>query len=283
LREWVAEAFSESNLVDGRTTRTLLTLVTRPARLLQAYRTGAGSRYQTPTKLFVVATAVFLISLGFSDVALYQFVAQPVDAARPVTARADPDGVTVHLENAVQSELWMQRRIEPSVHPAVTAAIDSAADRASSERDRQNLLYENQNNRELEVVSQRLADWLPNALWLLMPLYALLLAPFFGRKRYLMEHLVFAMWAHVLGFALLSLLALANKWGANLPAWPVLAPYLLYFTAAASSYYGVSWLGALWRGAAHLAAYTCLGLIPAALLVMISAMDLEAFLAFVAA
>lgn len=283
LREWAAEAFSESSLVDGRTTRTLVALATRPGRLLQAYRTGAGSRYQTPTKLFVVMTALFLVCLGFADVALYQFVARPVDPSRPVIARADPDGVTVHLENAVQAELWMQRRVDPAVDPAVTEAIDQAATRATSEKDRQNLLYENQNNRELAVVSARLAAWLPNALWLLMPLYALLLAPFLGRKRYLMEHLVFAMWAHVIGFGLLSLLALANKWGAAMPAWLILPPCLLYFVAAARSYYGVSSIGALWRGVAHLAAYACLGLIPAALVVMISAMDVSAFVAFISA
>lgn len=283
LREWAEEAFSESNLVDGRTARTLIALASRPGRLLEAYRTAAGSRYQTPTKLFVVTTALFLICLSFADVALYQFVARPIDVTRPVIARADPDGSTVHLDNAVQAELWMQRRVEPSVDPAVTEATDRAAARAVSERDRQNLLYENQNNRELAVVSERLADWLPNVLWLLMPLYALLLAPFFGRKRYLMEHLVFAMWAHVIGFGLLSLLALANKWGAALPAWPILAPYLLYFTAAARSYYGVSGAGALWRGVAHLAAYVCLGLIPAALAVLISAMNFAAFVAFISA
>ncbi|WP_374513918.1 DUF3667 domain-containing protein [Brevundimonas sp.] len=283
LREWAEEAFSESSLVDGRTARTLVALTTRPARLLEAYRTGAGSRYQTPTKLFVVATALFLVCLNFANVALYQFVAQPIDPARPVVARADPDGVTVHIDNARQADLWMQRRVEPSVHPAVAEAIDLAAARATSNLDRQNLLYENQNNRELAVVSERLADWLPNALWLLMPLYGLLLAPFFGRKLYLMEHLVFAMWAHVVAFGLLSLLALANKWGAGLPVWPLGGPYLLYFAAAARSYYGVSTVGALWRGVAHLAAYFCLGLIPAALVVMISAMDFEAFLAFISA
>ena len=123
LREWAAEAFSEANLVDGRTARTLVALAIAPGRLLEACRNGVGDRYQTPTKLFVVATALFLLTLNFANVQLYQYVARVVDPARPVVASADPDGATVHLQNAVQGEVWMQRRVEPTIDPAVTAAI----------------------------------------------------------------------------------------------------------------------------------------------------------------
>ena len=143
------------------------------------------------------------------------------------------------------------------------------------------MLYENQANREQATVSARLAGWLPNVLWLLMPMYALLLAPLFGRGRLLAEHLVFAMWAHVMAFSLLILLALANKIGAALPAWPLVVPYLGYFVLAASRYYGVSRVQALWRGTVHLGLYAGLVLFPAALAVAISAMDVEAFVTFI--
>lgn len=283
LRDWAAEAFSETNLIDGRTARTLVALALRPGRFLEACRSGAGTRYQAPTKLFVVMTALFILTLNFAGVSMYQYVARRIDPSRPVTATADPDGATVHLTNVEEAELWMQRTADPAIDPAVTAAIDAEAARATSNYDRQNLLYENQNNRDLAAVSQRLAAWLPNVVWILMPIYALLLAPFFGRRRMLMEHLIFALWAHVTGFALLILLALANKWGAALPAWPVVIPYLGYFTVAAARYYGLSWHGALLRGTAHLAAYVLLALMPVAIGIAISAMDKQAFATFVAA
>jgi hypothetical protein len=283
LREWVAEAFSEANLVDGRTARTLVALARAPGRLLEAYRNGTGDRYQSPTKLFVVATALFLLTLNFANVQIYQYVARVIDPTRPVVASADPDGSAVHLQNAVQGELWMQRRVEPTIDPAVTAAIAAAAERVVTNADRQNLLYENQANREQATVTARLAAWLPNILWLLMPMYALLLAPFFGRGRLLVEHLVFAMWAHVMAFSLLILLALANKFGAAAPVWPLVIPYLGYFVLGSSRYYGVSHIQALWRGAVHLALYGGLVLFPAGLAVAISAMDLKAFVAFMSA
>ena len=283
LRDWAAEAFSEANLVDGRTARTLTALAVKPGRLLEASRDGAGSRYQTPTKLFVVATALFLLSLNFADVQLYQYVARVTDPGLPVTARADPDGATVHLENATQGERWMQRRVDPAIDPAVTAAIQAAAARATTETDRQNLLYEDISNQEQAAISERLANWLPNAVWLLMPLYALTLAPFFGRRRLIVEHLVFAMWAHVTAFVLLIFLAVANKYGAGAPVWPMALPFLGYFTLAASRYYGVSRLQALVRGAIHLTLYFALVLFPAALVAALTVMDLEALVTFLLA
>ena len=283
LRDWAAEAFSEANLVDGRTARTLTALAVKPGRLLEASRDGAGSRYQTPTKLFVVATALFLLSLNFADVQLYQYVARVTDPGLPVTARADPDGATVHLENATQGERWMQRRVDPAIDPAVTAAIQAAAARATTETDRQNLLYEDISNQEQAAISERLANWLPNAVWLLMPLYALTLAPFFGRRRLIVEHLVFAMWAHVTAFVLLIFLAVANKYGAGAPVWPMVLPFLGYFTLAASRYYGVSRLQALVRGAIHLTLYFALVLFPAALVAALTVMDLEALVTFLLA
>lgn len=283
LREWLSEAFSEANLVDGRTSRTLVALALRPGRLLEAYRAGAGTRYQGLTKLFVVMTALFLLTLNGTNVTLYQFVARPIDPSQPVTARADPDGMTVHLTNVEERALWLMPEEDTGVHPAVTAAIQDAAAAAATELDRQNLLLENSINAEQATIARRLTEWLPNTVWGLLPMYALLLAPIFGRRRLFMEHLIFAMWAHVTGFALLILLALANGRGANLPALLVLAPYLTYVTAAAARYYGLSWPQALWRAVLHLAAYVVFALIPMALVIELSATDWDAYMAYLRA
>lgn len=281
LRDLAFEAFSETSLIDGRTARTLATLAARPGKLLEAYRAGAGSLYATPIKIFVVMTTLFLLVLNFSDVVIYQYVRQVIPGQTAV-ATADPDGVTVHVAGTTEQERWMQRRIEPGIDPAIPAAMQAAADAATRPADRANLLYEIQIDREQEIVAKNLASWLPNALWLLMPLYALLLAPLFGRRRLFMEHAVFAMWAHALGFSLLILLALINKLGAGLPAWPLLLPYLIYFTVAAQRYYGVGWISAAWRGAAHTVLYLLLVLLPASIVVYVLSMDLGAYRAFLA-
>lgn len=282
LREMALEAFSETSLIDGQGVRTLIALVTRPSRILIAYREGAGSLYASPIKIFVVVTALFLAVLNFSDVVIYQYV-RHVEPGVQVTARANPDGYTVHVTGESDAELWMQRRVEPAIDPRIHEAIRRAAGGAANEQDRQNLLYEIQSDHEQAIISERLAAWLPNAIWLLTPLFALLLAPLYGRRRLFMEHLVFALWAHVTAFTLLMLLALANRFGANLPAWPLAIPYLFYFTRAAARYYGMSMVSAAWRAVAHMAMYLVLVLIPAAIIVAISALDLQALLIFLAA
>lgn len=282
LRDMVAEAFSETTLIDSRLVRTVGALGVRPARLLEAYRSGAGSLYVSPIKIFVVMTALFLAVLNFSDVVIFQYVRE-VTPGQTVVATPDPDGATVHVSGATERDLWMQRRVTPFIDPRVTAAIEAAIERADTPTDRANLIYELQADREQALITQRMADWLPNALWLLMPLFAALLRPLFGRRRLFMEHLVFAMWAHSMAFGLLILLALANRFGADAPAWPLLVPYLAYLVMAARAYYGVSLASALWRGVAHTGLYLVLVLLPAVLVVAFSSIDVDAFLAFLAA
>jgi hypothetical protein len=278
----VEEAFSETTLVDSRLVRTVGVLAARPARLLEAYRGGAGNLYVSPVKIFVVMTALFLAVLSFSDVVIFQYVREVVPG-REVVATPDPDGATVHVSGATERELWMQRRVTPFIDPRVTAAIEAAIERAETPVDRANLVYELQADREQAVITDRMAAWLPNALWLLMPLFAVLLMPLFGRRRLFMEHLVFAMWAHSTAFGLLILLALVNRFGVNAPAWPLLGPYLAYLVLAARTYYGVPLIAAAWRSLAHTGLYVALVLLPAVILVAVSAMDIDAFLTFMAA
>lgn len=281
LRDMAAEALSETTLIDSRLMRTVGALAARPARLLEAYRSGAGDLYVSPIKIFVVMTALFLAVLNFSDVVIYQYVREVVPG-QAVVATPDPDGVTVHVAGATEREHWMQRRVTPFIDPRVTAAIEAAAVRTETPRDRANLTYELQADREQAVITERMAAWLPNALWLLMPLFAVLLMPLFGRRRLFMEHLMFAMWAHSLAFGLLILLALVNRFGANAPAWPLLIPYLAYLVMSARAYYGLPLASAAWRGAAHTALYFGFVLLPAGVIVAASALDMDAFLAFLA-
>ncbi|WP_292066724.1 DUF3667 domain-containing protein [Brevundimonas sp. UBA7664] len=282
LRDMAAEALSETTLIDSRLVRTVGALAARPARLLEAYRSGAGGLYVSPIKIFVVMTALFLAVLNFSDVVIFQYVREVVPG-QAVVATPDPDGATVHVAGATERDHWMQQRVTPFIDPRVTTAIEAALARAETPKDRANLSYELQADREQAVITERMGAWLPNALWLLMPLFALLLMPLFGRRRLFMEHLVFAMWAHSMAFGLLILLALINRFGADAPAWPLLGPYLAYLVMSARAYYGLPLASAAWRGAAHTVLYFALVLLPAALVVAISAMDVDAFLAFMAA
>ena len=268
LREMAVQVATSYSPVDGKLARTIAVLATRPGRLLEAYRSGAGSLYVTPMKLFVASTALFLAVLNFSDTTLFQYVWKIGEPGRAVRAVYEPDTMMVSVIGATESDRWLQPRIEPAIDPEVTAAIEAAALHGADEATRANMRYELVANDEQEKVATRLSNWLPNLLWLLMPLYALALIPLFGRHRLFLEHVIFAMWAHAVAFLLAMAMAAINSRGANLAAPWLALPYLGYFTVAAARYYDMSSLQALWRGVAHLTVYVFLVLAPTAIIVL---------------
>lgn len=271
LLDMAKEVATSYSLIDGKLARTLAVLAVRPGRLLEAYRAGAGSLYITPLKLFVATTALFLAVLHFSDTRLYQFTWKVVPGQTVMVTR-DPRVGNI-VTGAVQQNRWLQKRIEPAVDPAVTLALQQAAAAAKTPAERTSLASVIAGNPTEEKMAQRMSDWLPNVLWLLMPLYATLLIPLFGRRRLFLEHVIFAMWAHAISFVLMMTLAGINSLGANLPAVLLILPYLAYFTVAAARYYEMSPISALWRGVVHLTAYVLLVLLPVALAIYMTVVD----------
>ncbi len=94
-----------------------------------------------------------------------------------------------------------------------------------------------------------LMTWIPRILFLLLPLFALLLAAFYWRKRkefYFVDHLVFSLTMHTFFFAILIGAAIAaqfvpGKWVADF----VTATMGLYLLLSLKSFYGQNWT---WTG-----------------------------------
>jgi len=90
-----------------------------------------------------------------------------------------------------------------------------------------------------------LMTWIPRILFLLLPLFALLLSAFYRRQReqfYFVDHLIFSLTMHTFAFVVLIAAAgaaqiIAGKWVALLTV-PVLAVYLLL---SLKRFYGQSW------------------------------------------
>lgn len=280
LREMAVQVATSYSPIDGKLARTLAVLAIRPGRLLEAYRSGAGSLYVTPLKLFVAATALFLSVLNFSDTTFFQYVWKVDRPGGAVRAVYDPETMEVSVLGATDEDRWLQPRIEPAIDPEVTAAIAARAETAPTEAERANMRYELVLNAEQEKLAARLSDWLPNVLWLLMPLYAVGLTPLFGRKRLFLEHVIFAMWAHAIVFLLAMGVTALNGRGANIAAPWLALPYLAYFTVAAARYYAMSPIQALWRGVVHLTYYLFLVLLPVAVAILATVTDWGAYAAW---
>lgn len=283
LREMAVQVATSYSPIDGKLARTLAVLATRPGRLLNAYRSGAGSLYVTPLKLFVASTALFLAVLNFSDTTLYQYVWKVDRAGAPVTTTYDPTDFSVTVHGATEQDRWLQARIDPAIDPEVIAALNLGAASATTPVEREAMRYELTTNEDEARWAHRVSAWLPNLLWLLMPLYAVALMPFFGRGRLFLEHVIFAMWAHAITFLLAMGLSALNSRGLNLSAGLLAFPYLGYFTVAASKYYDMSWVQALWRGVVHMLIYVFLILLPVAFILYLTVMDWGAFWALLEA
>lgn len=277
LREMAMQVATSYSPIDSKLARTIAVLAVRPGRLLEAYRSGAGSLYVTPLKLFVAATALFLSVLNFSDTTFFQYVWKLDEPGRAVHAVYDPETMEVSVVGATAQDRWLQSKIEPAIDPEITAAIEAGARTAPTEEARANMRYELVLNVEQEKLATRLSGWLPNVLWLLMPLYALGLVPLFGRRRLFVEHVIFAMWAHAIGFLLAMAMATINGQGANLAAPWLALPYLAYFTVAAARYYELGLIQALWRGVVHLFFYVFLVLLPTAVVILMTVTDWDAY------
>jgi hypothetical protein len=100
------------------------------------------------------------------------------------------------------------------------------------------------------AVNGPLTEWIPRVLFILLPLFALILAAFYWRQRkqyYFVDHLVFSLNYHTFGFALLLAAAvLAQVLSEGTVSSLVFIGLALYLLLAMKRFYAQSWF---WTGA----------------------------------
>ena len=98
-------------------------------------------------------------------------------------------------------------------------------------------------------LNEPLTNWIPRVLFLLLPLYALLLAAFYWRQRkkfFLVDHLIFSLSVHTFTFvALLAAAGLAQLVAGEWVFWFLLASIGVYVLLSLKRFYGQSWF---WTG-----------------------------------
>ena len=96
-----------------------------------------------------------------------------------------------------------------------------------------------------DAVNRPLMTWIPRALFLLLPIFASLLALFYVGKRrdfYFVDHLVFSLNLHSFAFVILTVIVLATSFGVKLQlGWFALAGVGAYMLLAMKRFYGQGW------------------------------------------
>lgn len=227
LRTLVRDALGDLMAFDSRILRTLGPLLVRPGFLTREWSEGRRVPYVPPLRLYVFVAALFFLLLAATDVSLVEV--------------SESGGVK---RAQVSTDLG---------HVTLTAEEDTAAAPAAAEAGRPPALLDDFGERleaafarDPEGLQDDLLDRLGRVSLLLAPVLGLLLALLYrGRRRYLVEHVVFALHLHAFVFLLvgLELVVLLNATGAAARAVRLLtlAVVVAYLFAALRRVYGGRW------------------------------------------
>jgi hypothetical protein len=266
---------------DSRMLRTGVALIAEPGELAIAFREGRPRRYMPALRLYFFVSLIFFLILSASGLAIMQFevIATPETVVHNANdyfivnpdAHPDPDepklipipkakaevpgtkfgfGAKTHFFSPVgiyYSQLPPEARaklVKYSMEGDTTAKSREGIWVVERVFDTINRLAA-----DPAALNAPLTAWLPRVLFLLLPLFALLLMIFYIRKRkdyYFVDHLIFSLNMHSFVFVVLIVaVGVSQILDANWVAWGAISAVGLYLLIAMKRFYMQSWF---WTG-----------------------------------
>jgi hypothetical protein len=246
---------------DSRILRTARALLLQPGELTRAFYEGRTQPYVPPVRLYLFVSLLFFLILSVSGLAPMQFAAEQGPGGTEPTilffSRLQPASAVAPLKGLGQ-ELQSE---------GVDVGAGSVVGQGMADITKK--LFANP-----ATLNATMTEWIPRALFLLLPLFALLLQlVYWGQRKtfYFVDHLVFSLNFHSFGFVLLLLGALAAQF---LPAIPLLvfAALSLHMFLAMRRVYRQSWLATGVKFTVVGAVYVVFFLMPAFIGIILLAM-----------
>lgn len=214
LPSLVWELLRETFELDSRMFRTLKLLVLRPGELSAEFSRNRRANYSSPIRLYLFFSLLFFFVLSVSTKP-----ESPGEEDRVV--RSNAKQVESVDFTALREALSPQRRDKldeidsrensPGIK-SVAHGLAVWADRRESALTEIERFYLSQGVDWLhmpQLAAERLENNLPITMFFTLPVFALLLALFYRKKRrFYVEHLVFSIHVHVVAFAVFTALAL---------------------------------------------------------------------------
>lgn len=236
LRDVLEDQFS----VNGTLPRTLTALFFKPGFLTKEYLRLRISPYVPPFRLYLVASVLFFLVISF----------RTGPPTLTVEDRAEFDSVRAALRDSTaarraRGEAPPRQRFGISIDPTQRNWAENVSVNLGNERlngmirARLQTLGELPPEEALGRVVRGMVENAPKVIFLLLPLYALLLKLLYIRsKRYYVEHFIFALHVHAFAFVLFLLMSLLQ----NVHYMPGLlwVWLMLYFWLALKRVYGQS-------------------------------------------
>jgi hypothetical protein len=260
LRRMLMEVMEDQLSVNSTLPRTLGALVFRPGRLNNEYVQGRIVRYIPPFRLYLVSSLIFFVILPFiADPNQIQHDLEQGMRADSVR-RASPAGVAAAASR--DSARAARPRVNATLNGQEVDDDDEDIDlnmgirdtmkvpgplrplnrRLLRGQDRLNSMPKPEAIRTLVAAGEENA---PTGVFVMMPLFAFILKLLYARrKRFYVEHFVFALHVHSFAFLMFTLMmVLRAGWlNAVMATWFVLALYL-----AMKRVYGQGWFRTLMK------------------------------------
>ncbi|HEX7719636.1 MAG TPA: DUF4286 family protein [Woeseiaceae bacterium] len=246
--ELVRDAIGDLFELDSRIWQTLIPLVFRPGKLTRDYLMGRRARFMPPFRTYLVLSLLFFLVAFFDPQQQLGIFFEPPDPS--VAANADTDASASEVREEVLDELRREGiiagpqesepandsdaeedtpaagiRITPDDDAVVNCdlegfSLDGAPEWLSRRftRDRVQAVCEKVSADSGQAFLNQLLDNVPVALFVLLPLMALVLKMLFPlSKRYYAEHLLFVLHFHAFFFLILTIQVVVSRLATRLP------------------------------------------------------------------
>ncbi|MGH6888658.1 MAG: DUF3667 domain-containing protein [Rhizomicrobium sp.] len=275
LREFGAEIVS----FDSRVLRTMIALLIRPGELPMAFREGRTRRYMPPVRLYLFVSLLFFLVLSVAAIALVQIELREIPHAYFVKTLPN-GGVSVIANGHEGAPLFIGQELKrkdfsPGPHSGMTTRVHffgrigefhqhiSPEGWASLARIRAEIQHAVGNNphgwmarnalamveklaRDPAALNAHLTAWIPRVFFLLLPIFAILLAIFYVRQRrnyYFVDHMVFSLSIHTFVFAVLIIaIGAAQFLPGGTVAELIFAAMAIYLFLAMKRFYAQGWV-----------------------------------------
>ena len=246
LRRMLREAMDDQLSVNSTLPRTLGALFFRPGHLTREYVQGRMVRYIPPFRLYLVSSLLFFVVLGFvadpREIAMQEEGESQVERAR--TERIADSVLLAHARTAREDTTAYARKLRerPNRNPGqiqfgpdpeqVPQVLKPLARRMKEVEARLNSMPRRE---ALRTVIETFEENAPFGVFVMMPLFALILKLIYARrKRFYVEHFVFALHAHAFAFlaGTITLLSRSELLDAMVMVW-----LLIYLFMALKRFY----------------------------------------------
>ena len=244
LGEFLRETFE----LDSRFLRTVKLMVLRPGELSAEFSRNRRASYSSPIRFYLFVSLVFFFVLSVSTdfrPSRERWAEADVELDR-ASEGADVERLKAMLpaeqRRKIDQILNFPGRPYPkiAIYQSANALAEAGDDFVLDGFDRLLAVQAVDVMHEPVLAVERLVDNLPIAMFVTLPVYALLLAVFYRRRRrFYVEHLVFGIHVHTVAFAVFTVLMLLPEAPAMDTVGSLLTLGLLgYYYLALRRYYG---------------------------------------------